>query len=118
MYAKASVKAFLPKFSAENSHNLNNMLSAMNPEDFTLPGPHDVHQNPSRAVSNIISPYLSPLNETGAEAATITSGSMDPIAPGPMEIQKITVKVDRPFYFFIREFSTDACIMSGRICNL
>ena len=47
-----------------------------------------------------------------------SSLSMDPIAPGPMEIQKITVKVDRPFYFFIREFSTDACIMSGRICNL
>ena len=117
MYAKASVKAFLPKFSAENSHNLNNMLSAMNLGGLTLPG-LTMFTKPVTGGIQYNQSVSFTLNETGAEAATITSGSMDPIAPGPMEIQKITVKVDRPFYFFIREFSTDACIMSGRICNL
>ena len=53
------------------------------------------------------------LNMPGAVAA---SGDI-PIIALPVE-DKVTVKIDRPFFFFINEYSTTACIVSGRIANI
>ena len=57
------------------------------------------------------------IDETGAEAAAVTSEEFF----NSVNIDKdgfATVKVDSPFYFFITEWSTGACILSGRIANL
>lgn len=61
------------------------------------------------------------VDETGATAAASTilggivgsSGEIDTSVPQPKHIT-----VDRPFYFFINEISTGACILSGRIADL
>ncbi len=56
------------------------------------------------------------VDESGAVAASVTSGDI-PIIALPVE-DKVTVKIDRPFFFFINEYSTAACIVSGRIANI
>lgn len=114
-YKTASIKTFLPKFSVMSNSNLNEMLEAINLEVLTVPGYKMFTKSIEGAIQFNQTASLT-IDESGAEAASVTSGSMDPIAPEPMK--EIVMKVDRPFYFFIREYSTDACIVSGRICNL
>lgn len=55
------------------------------------------------------------INEKGAEAAAVVEGEWLETAPcWPSGV----IKINRPFYFFIREYSTQACILSGRITDL
>ena len=58
------------------------------------------------------------VNENGAEAAAVTAlGYIEAdsdSAPTPIK----EVVFDRPFYFFITEVSTGACVLSGRIADL
>lgn len=57
------------------------------------------------------------VDETGAEAAAITAGGNFATAT-PTEPEVIEINVDHPFYFSINEYSTGACIISGRITQL
>lgn len=56
------------------------------------------------------------IDETGAKLAAVTSGELDLLAP--IAGSKQYVRLDRPFFFFIRENSTGACLLSGRIADL
>lgn len=56
------------------------------------------------------------IDEEGVKAAAVTSG--DTYLSAPIAGQPYTVKVDRPFYFFLRDKSTGACLLSGRIADL
>ncbi|MEZ3551557.1 MAG: hypothetical protein K1W02_12690 [Muribaculaceae bacterium] len=59
------------------------------------------------------------IDETGAEAAAVSSGELIDTSPGSIDPNHLyTVKVDRPFFFFINEFSSGACVLSGRISDL
>lgn len=56
------------------------------------------------------------VDESGAEAAAITwSGAFESAGE---ESAILKLALDRPFYFFIQEFSTGAIMMSGRISDL
>lgn len=56
------------------------------------------------------------IDESGAEAAGVTMAEFGYI--GTSIPEKINITVDRPFFFFINEVSTGACILSGRIADL
>lgn len=116
-YQEASIKAFLPKFSIEGKHDLNKMFKAVGLEGLTLSGINMFTKPVMGKIEYSQSASLT-INETGAEAAAVTSGTIDATSNWPMEKKEIEIRVDRPFYFFIREYSTNACIVSGRICNL
>ena len=58
------------------------------------------------------------IDEKGVEAAATTVGNDVNLAPEIKPGESYTVKVDRPFYFFIKEFSTGAWVLSGRITDL
>lgn len=55
------------------------------------------------------------IDESGAKLVASTSGE---IVYGSPASPTIGVTVDRPFYFFLKEKSTGACILSGRITDL
>lgn len=57
------------------------------------------------------------IDEAGAKLGAVTSGDIStalPIIPGSEQ----HVRLDRPFYFFIQENSTGACLLSGRITDI
>ncbi|MBD5387640.1 serpin family protein [bacterium] len=58
------------------------------------------------------------VDEKGTDASAISSGVFIDTATPDSGPSILELKIDRPFYFFIQEFSTDAMIMSGRISNL
>ncbi len=110
------IKTYMPKFSIKNNCDINKMFEATNRReiinnlDFTMFSPQ-INGNICFSQSTSIS-----VDESGAVAASVTSGDI-PIIALPVE-DKVTVKIDRPFFFFINEYSTGACIVSGRITNI
>ncbi|MDE6009419.1 MAG: hypothetical protein K2G90_09455 [Muribaculaceae bacterium] len=57
------------------------------------------------------------VDERGVKVAAATDGDISFIAP-PLPDDKFELTFNRPFYFFITEYSTQACILSGRITDL
>lgn len=56
------------------------------------------------------------IDENGAKLAAVTSGELNESAPALGSKQH--VRLDRPFFFFIRENGSRACLLSGRIADL
>lgn len=56
------------------------------------------------------------VNEEGTEAAAVTVGGMDVVAPGPSMV--IPFYVDRPFIFLIKEKSTGVILFMGKVTKL
>lgn len=57
------------------------------------------------------------VNETGTEAAAVTSITFTTTSTGPGEIQKIYFTVDKPFVFAITEKDTGAILFIGEVQN-
>lgn len=115
---RKEVKVFLPKFVVKNKYSLNDMLKTTRESNLTNGIPikmFDKDVNGSLLYSHATS--LS-IDETGAEAAAVTSEEISNTCLGREDNGAVIVKVDSPFYFFITEWSTGACILSGRIANL
>ena len=60
------------------------------------------------------------VDESGAEGAavTVTTSFTSGGAGSGETYEPHVVNVDRPFYFFINEISTGACVLSGRIADI
>ncbi len=58
------------------------------------------------------------VDETGAEGAAVTFANFDYAAGPDYKPTVQTITVDRPFFFFINEVSTGACILSGRVAEV
>lgn len=111
-----SLEVFLPKFDVKYNASLNDIFATagldklnneqrLNMLDPAIDGIIEYTQSSSMGI-----------NEEGVKAATVTSGLVSTLAPEAG--QSYTVKVDRPFYFFLRDKSTGACLLSGRIADL
>ncbi len=57
------------------------------------------------------------VEEGGTEAAAATAVIMPTAAPGPQPEEPVTVTIDRPFIFLIRDIETGAILFIGRIMN-
>jgi serine protease inhibitor len=106
----------MPKFQMDYSCNMNSILYLLGMKnaltqfaDYSDIG-KDVHINLIKQKT-----YLN-IDEDGTEAAAITSGS-SVTSPGPVS-NVINMKINHPFFFFIKEKRTGAILFEGRINKL
>lgn len=108
----------LPRFKVENMIPLDDILHNCG---LTLTGHRRNFTMFSPAIETVILTRQAAtleIDEKGAEAAAITEGGVLTATPVEELPQPYEVKFDRPFYFMIREVSTGACLISGRIVDL
>jgi serpin B len=106
----------LPKFKMETSFKLKKALTALGmgaafteSADFSgMDGQRDLF------ISDVVHKAFVETDEAGTEAAAATGTMM---ATSSMPTQPITVTVDRPFVFLIRDIQTGAVIFVGRVWN-
>lgn len=111
------VKISLPKLSVSFKSTLNDVLQtiARIPSNLNMVGfipqiSGDIMYQHSSTLT---------IDESGADATAISSGEIiNSALIGNLPEGPVSVIVDQPFYFFINEYSTGACILSGRITNL
>ena len=115
---RCQLEVYLPKFKVNSKLKLDNVLTAgqlaglKGTMAFNMFEPHQTGQIEFNQASSL------DIDETGAIGASVSSGELIAYAPEIIPGGEYTVKVNRPFYFFIREISTGACILSGRISDL
>lgn len=113
---RVSVAFGLPKFEFSSSFNLSDQLASMGmPDGFDsdkadfsgMTGGHDLF------ISNIIHKAFVAVDEEGTEAAAATISIM---GAGAMPYD-ISLIVDRPFIFIIRDLGTGQILFFGRVMN-
>lgn len=106
----------LPKFKTAYKIDLGEVF--LNSEDFDYDGSVNLtmFDTEREAILNYDQTCVFEIDENGAKAASVTSSSL--LDTEPIPGKKYTLRFDRPFYFFIREQSTGACLLSGRIANI
>jgi serine protease inhibitor len=120
-----SLKLRLPKFSAGTRVLLGSALAALGmpaaldsaSADFTGIHSPDEAEAPI-FIKNVIHQANIDVDETGTEAAAATAIGMDTggcTGPGPAK--EITLRVDHPFVFVLRDLETDAILFMGRILD-
>ena len=104
----ATVKTRLPKFKAECSYGLNNILEAMGMPDAFDPGKADFsemgsYEGGNLFISSVIHKTAIEVNEIGTRAAAVTVVAMEGES-APMEPPKTyELFFDRPFVYMIMD---------------
>jgi serpin B len=115
--ADRNVSLALPKYEFESEFNLNDAMKSMGMSeafsqsaDFSgMTGKRDLY------ISDIVHKAFVSVDENGTEAAAATAVIMRlTAAPGG---ETITVTIDRPFIFLIRDIPTDTILFMGRVVN-
>ena len=106
-----------PKFKFESSFNLNKVLSAMgmplafsptNADFSGITGKRDLF------ISDVVHKSFVAVDEAGTEAAAATGVVMGTTS---MPATPVTVVVDRPFIFLIRDINTGTIVFLGNLVN-
>ncbi|MBD5357502.1 MAG: serpin family protein [Bacteroides sp.] len=108
----------LPKFRVDGHYNVSSMLAATGRPQLTEVCMDIMEECPLQGGILYEHATSFSVDEKGAEAVAISSGNLVGFGSNDDDYAPLQIKVDRPFWFFIREFSTGACILSGRIVNL
>ncbi|MDE6144086.1 MAG: hypothetical protein K2F94_08440 [Muribaculaceae bacterium] len=105
-----------PKFNTEESYSLSDMFDKIGLK--YLSSESKLTMFNSETIGDVTFHQATSFNvdEKGAEMAAVSSGEIYDSAA--VAQKAVSVKADRPFFFFIEEFSTGACILSGRIADL
>ncbi|MCU0479029.1 MAG: serpin family protein [Chloroflexi bacterium] len=113
----------MPKFSIETRAALNEVLEAAgmplafdrDRADFT--GIHVPEEAADRLfISKVIHQANIDVDEKGVEAAAATAIGMA-TGGGPSPLRQITLRLDRPFLFLVRDVSTGAILFMGRVVD-
>jgi serpin B len=112
------VELSMPKFKFSSDFSLKNTLSDMGmPIAFTgnadfsgMDGKRDLQ------ISDVIHKAFIAVDESGTEAAAATAVIMR-LTSAPMPEQIITLTVDRPFIFIIRDIQTGTILFIGNVMN-
>jgi len=113
------VKLTMPKFEFESDFSLKQALSALGMPD-AFSGSADfsgMTSNNDLFIGDVIHKAFVSVDETGTEAAAATAVMMAGSAPGPKPKEPVTVTIDRPFIFLIRDIDTGAILFIGRVLN-
>jgi serpin B len=117
------LQLLLPKFSIETRAILNEALTAagmplaFDPGSADFTGIH-VPEDPFDRVyiSNVIHQANIDVDEQGVEAAAATAVGME-TGGGPSPLERITLRLDRPFLFVLRDVETGAILFMGRVVD-
>lgn len=111
-----SVTVNLPKFKINNALYLNDILKSAGIPSLNNIIKFSLFTDKLSGIGYFNQATSLEINETGAEASSATSFDGEFTSPVPTE--PVDFNVNRPFYFFITEQSTGACVVSGRIVDL
>jgi serine protease inhibitor len=108
----------LPRFKVEYEKELNDALKAMGMEPAFEGGLDDIFTNKAAGptlISKVLQKTYIDVNEEGTEAAAVTSVEVE-MAAMP-DTEPFVMRVDRPFFFAIRDNQTGALLFMGSITN-
>jgi serine protease inhibitor len=117
------LRLLMPKFSIETRATLNDTLEAagmplafdLGSADFT--GIHVPEDPLDRAyISKVVHQANIDVDERGVEAAAATAVGMA-TGGGPSPLKRITLRLDRPFFFVLRDVETGAILFMGRVVD-
>lgn len=114
---ETEVHLYMPKFTFAYEKTLNEMLINMGMSDLFAAGLADltgINPGGGLVVSEVKHKTFIDVDEEGTEAAAVTSVGVEltSVPAGP-----VTVILDRPFVFMIRESTTGAVLFSGVVNN-
>jgi serpin B len=114
--AERLVTLGLPRFSAESSLSLGDTLAAMGmPTAFTDRADFSgITTDEALAISAVIHQANIDVDENGTTAAAATVVA---IAASGMPLDQVTLTIDRPFLFALRDLDTGAVLFLGRIAD-
>lgn len=114
---------YMPKFSIETRASLAALLvalgmpTAFDPAAADLTGLHEpVAADDRPFISAVIHQANIDVDEKGTEAAAATAVGVD-TGGGPMPLEQITFRLDRPFLFLLRDVETGAILFMGRVVD-
>jgi serine protease inhibitor len=115
---KAQVEIRFPRFKFEYERTLNDDLKSLGmikafsdtEADFT-----NINPNGGLYISFVKHNSFVEVNETGTEAAAVTTVGVGTTSAGPP--QYIDFNANKPFIFAIRESTTNAILFMGKVCN-
>jgi serpin B len=113
----------MPKFGIETRAKLRELLmalgmtSAFDPLTADLTGLHEpTSPDDNPFISAVIHQANIDVDEHGTEAAAATAVGVD-TGGGPSALDEITVRLDRPFLFLLRDVDTGAILFMGRVVD-
>jgi serpin B len=109
----------MPRFSTETRAKLNEVLKALGMPLAFEPGSADfsgINPRDPIYISFVIHQANIDVDEKGTEAAAATAVGGD-VGGGPSPAKEITLRLDRPFLFFVRDVETGAVLFMGRIVD-
>ena len=112
-----SVMLAIPKFQFESKFGLRDQLMALGMEDAFDPDTADfsgMTEKKDLYISAVVHKAFVAVDEKGTEAAAATAVIMD-TAMAP--ILDVTLTIDRPFIFLIRDVPTGQILFVGRVLN-
>jgi serpin B len=114
--AERHVALTVPRFEFESGFDLSAVLAAMGmPLAFTLQADFSgMTPGEGLFISDVIHRATISVGEAGTEAAAATAVVMPPSA---MPADLVTVTVDRPFLFLIRDLQTGTILFMGRVVD-
>lgn len=113
----ASMMLSLPKFTYESQFNLSDALKSMGMVDAFDPDNADFSGMTAQNdlfISNVIHKAFVAVDEEGTEAAAATAVIMDTTSAPMFEV---TLTIDRPFIFIIRDKPSGQVLFIGRVLN-
>ncbi len=106
----------LPKFTFESSLGLSDVLSALGmPTAFTDQADFSgMDGNKDLYISNVVHKAFIAVDEEGTEAAAATAVMMGVTS---MPLEPVSLTIDRPFIFLIRDDTTGTILFAGRVTD-
>lgn len=117
-----SLRLFMPRFGAETRAKLGGALAKLGMQRAFDPTRADfsvIHQPDELYISAVIHQANIDVDEEGTEAAAATAVGMDTTGGcGPAQPRKqVTMRLDRPFLFILRDLETGAVLFMGRVVD-
>lgn len=109
------VEFSLPRFKADYGTSLKDALQAMGMQNTFTPGSADfsgITKKEEIYIGNILQKTFVKVDEEGAEAAAVTSVMLEAMAAPPSTPKRM--KIDRPFFYVIRENGSDNILFIGK----
>lgn len=117
--ASKRVNLSLPKFSGHSDAQIKELLATLGYPVYDLPAA-GMTGNDAFAIrysqTEIKHTTALKVTESGVELAAVTAGNYGFGTPEPLE--EVEMKVDRPFYYLVRESHTGIILMTGRVMNM